>query len=309
MKILVTGGTGFVGQAVLRQLNAEGHAIRLLARRLDTERARAAVDRYGAELFEGDVLTGSCLEPACADMDAVVHLIGIITEFGPQTFENVHARGTRNLVDAARSAGVRRFVHMSALGTRPGAASRYHQTKWSAEQSVRRGDMAWTIFRPSIIYGPGDAFVSLFVRLSRLSPVVPLMGSGQTRLQPVRVEEVATCFARALTEPRAAGQTYDLCGPVPLTLREIVDTILRVTGRRRLRLPLPFGWMRVQAAMLEGIYPALFHRPPPLSRDQLLMLQEDSVGQPEAAMELFGLSPVSFEAGLAAYLKTRAEFE
>jgi uncharacterized protein YbjT (DUF2867 family) len=306
MRILLTGGTGFVGRAVLHRLHAEGHVVRLLVRRPDSESARKALAPYGngVEPFRGDVLQDDTLAPACAGMDAVVHLVGIIAEHGSQTFENVHARGTRNLVDGARSEAVRKFVHMSALGTRPGAASRYHQTKWAAEQSVRRGDMAWTIFRPSIIYGPGDGFVSMFERISRYSPVVPLAGNGRSRLQPVRVEEVATCFVGALAEMWAVGQTYDLCGPTPLTLREIIETILRVTGRRRLLLPLPLGLMRLQAALLEGIHPLLFRGPPPLSRDQLVMLQEDNVGQPETAIEHFRLTPPSFEEGLAAYLKT-----
>jgi uncharacterized protein YbjT (DUF2867 family) len=207
MRILVTGGTGFVGRAVLGQLHAEGHAVRLLVRHPGSAASRAAAELYGVDLHAGDVLQESTLAPACLGMDAVVHLVGIIAEYGTQSFENVHAKGTRNLVNAARSEGVRKFVHMSALGTRPGAASRYHQTKWAAEQSVRRGDMAWTIFRPSIIYGPGDGLVSMFERISRYSPVVPLVGSGRSQLQPVRVEEVATCFVRALAGPRAIAQT------------------------------------------------------------------------------------------------------
>ena len=306
MKVLLTGGSGFVGRAVLTQLRAAGHGVRLLIRRPDTAGARALAERFGVDLFRGDVLGDDLLAPACAGMDAVVHLVGIIAEYGVQTFENLHARATRHLVEAARSAGVRRFIHMSALGTRPGAAARYHQTKWSAEQSVRRSDLEWTIFRPSIIYGPGDGFVSLFERMTRWSPVLPLMGGGRMRLQPVPVTDVATCFARALTDRDAVGRTYDLCGPIPLTLREILQAVLRVTGRRRLLLPLPLGAMRVQAALLEMTCPALFRRPPPLSRDQLLMLQEDNVGDPEPASLQFGLTPVAFEVGLAAYLKTRA---
>ncbi len=309
MRVLVTGGTGFVGQAVVRELCALGHAVRLLVRRAGSERARAAVDQYGVQLCQGDILADGSLPAACANMDGVAHLVGIIAEAGQQTFENVHARGTRNIVDAARAAGVRRLVHMSALGTRPGAAARYHQSKWSAEQSVRRSDMPWTIFRPSIIYGPGDRFVTLFARMSRFSPVLPLIGGGRNRLQPVRVEDVASCFAQALTHPHAVGQTYDLCGPTALTLRQVLDTIMRVTGRRRLQLPLPFSWMRLQAIVLEALFAGLFHRPPPLSRDQLLLLQEDNVGQAEPALEQFRLSPVPFEAGLAAFLKTPGESE
>jgi NADH dehydrogenase len=305
MKILVTGGTGFVGQATLRQLHADGHRLRLLVRRPDSESARLAETGLDAHLSAGDILDENSLAPACAGMDAVVHLVGIISEYGTQTFENIHARGTRNLIAAAQAQGVRRFVHMSALGTRPGAASAYHQTKWSAEQSVRRADMAWTILRPSIIYGPGDGFVGLFERISRYSPVVPLAGGGRARLQPVRVEDVAAAFAAALLERRAVGQTYDLCGPVPLTLREIVCTILRVTGRRRLMVGVPLGVMRLQAALLEGLSTALLRRPSPLTQDQLLMLKEDNVGNPQVAVDELGLKPVSFEAGLGAYLRRR----
>lgn len=307
MKVLVTGGTGFVGRHVVRRLHVDGHSIRLLVRNTHAPSALKAVEQYGVELCPGDILQESSLAPACASVDAVVHLIGIIAEQGNQTFENVHARGTRNLVAAARSEGVRKFVHMSALGTRPGAASRYHQTKWAAEQTVRRSDMAWVIFRPSIIYGPGDGFVSLFERMSRYSPVIPLIGGGHSKLQPVRVEEVAECFAQALVEFWSADHTYDLCGPKPLTLREVIETVLRVMSRRRLLLTLPVSWMRFPATILETVHPALFGQPAPLSRDQLVMLQEDNVGQPEAAVEQFRLTPPSFEQGLAAYLKTRAE--
>lgn len=303
MKVLVTGGGGFVGRAVLNQLHAHGHAIRLLVRHPDAERARAAVKRHGVELSVGDVVAGGSLPAACAGVDAVVHLVGIIAEIGQQTFENVHARGTRNIVEAARTAGVQRFVHMSALGTRPGAASRYHQTKWSAEQTVRRSDLKWTIFRPSVVYGPGDGFVNLFVRISRFSPVLPLIGSGRTLLQPIRVEDVGKAFAQALAEPKTIRQTYDLCGPDRLTLREILGTIQRVTGRRRLCLPIPMALMRLQAAVLEGFYPACLRRPPPLSRDQLLMLEEDNTGEPQVAAELFGLDQVHFEDGIATYLR------
>jgi NADH dehydrogenase len=309
MKVLVTGGTGFVGQAVVRRLCASGHRVRLLVRRPESPSARALADAEGAELRSGDVLDAQALVAACAGMDAVVHLVGIIAESGAQTFENIHAGGTRTVVEAARAGAVHRFVHMSALGTRPGAASRYHQTKWLAEQSVRRGGMAWTIFRPSIIYGPGDGFVSLFERLSRYSPVVPLVGNGQNRLQPVPVEDVANCFALALAEPRAVDQTFDLCGPDPLTLRQILETILRVTGRRRLIIPLPLSLLRVQAALLEGLYPGLLRRPAPLSRDQLLMLEEDNVGDPRAAMDVFGLRAIPFADGLAACVRTRAARE
>ena len=181
-------------------------------------------------------------------MEAVIHLVGIISEVGESTFENVHQRGTRNILAAAQQAGVRRFVHMSALGTRPNAASRYHQTKWAAEELVRHSGLDFTIFRPSLIYGPQDQFINLFARIIRLSPVVPLLGSPRARFQPVSVEAVAAAFVRSLGEPKSSGQTYDLCGPEALTLSEIVDQILAVLQRKRLKLQVPLGLARCQAA-------------------------------------------------------------
>ena len=140
MKVLVTGATGFVGREIVRQLRAAGHTIRILARNPRSPAAQEAVSRWEVEVYPGDVLEAASLEVALAGVDAVIHLVGIISELGNSTFENVHVGGTRNLVAAAQQAGVRRFVHMSALGSRPKAASRYHQSKWAAEELVGRAD-------------------------------------------------------------------------------------------------------------------------------------------------------------------------
>lgn len=298
MKVLLTGGTGFVGQAIVARLQAAGHATRVLARRPTSPRSQALASRFAVDLAAGDVLEPPSLGPALAGVDAVIHLVGIISEAGRNTFDNAHRVATENLVRAAETAGVRRYVHMSALGTRPNAVSRYHQTKWMAEEFVRASPLAWTIFRPSLIYGPGDHFVNLFARLSRWSPVLPIFGTGRARLQPVAVEAVAIAFVRALSEPQAVGQTYDLCGPTSLTFEEVLDTILASLGRRRMKLRLPMRLMRVPAALLEFLMPRLLGRAPPLNRDQLAMLAEDNVGNPQPAQHLFDLPVESFRAGL-----------
>ena len=302
MKVLLTGATGFVGQEILRQLHGAGHSSRILARDPKSPRAQQLARSYSAEVHSGDILDASSLPEALAGAEAVIHLVGIISEAGRQTFERVHTQGTENVVKAAQRARVNRFVHMSALGTRANAVSRYHQSKWAAEEIVRQSGSGWTIFRPSIVYGPGDGFVNLFAQMSRISPVLPVVGTGRSKFQPVRVEDVAACFVKALSEPRSVGQTYDVCGNEVFSLEEIIDLIMETTGRKRFKLHLPLWLTRIQAALMEFVFPRLLGKAPPLNRDQLLMLQEDNVGDPQPAMELFGLKPRSFREGIMVYL-------
>lgn len=302
MQVAVTGATGFVGREVVRHLCEAGHSVRAVVRRASSRSSGDLTRQYRVALVEGDVINGGSLAGAFDGVAAVIHLVGIISEVGNTTFENAHTRGTSNALEASKKAGVGRFVHMSALGTRPGAASRYHQTKWQAEELVRNSGLDYTIFRPSLIYGPEDHFVNLFANMARWSPVLPVIGNGLTRFQPVGVEPVALAFSRALTVDVAVGKTFDLAGPERMTFLELLDTILRVLGKRRVKVKLPLPVVRTQAALLELIYPTLLGKAPPLNRDQITMLREDNVGEDKPANDLFGLRHLPFARGIAAYL-------
>ena len=301
MRVLITGATGFVGRAVCEAVVREGHSVRRMAR---GSRSHSLEPQNSAmEWVRGSVLSPNDLRQGMQGCDAVIHLVGIIGEIGDQTFERVHLEGTRRVLEAALTSGVRRIVHMSALGTRPEAASRYHQTKWAAEEAVRSSGLDWTVFRPSLIYGPGDGFVNLFAGMSRWSPVLPVIGRGTSLLQPVSVDCVARAFARALDSKAAVHQTYDLCGFDRLNLPQILQTLLQITRRRRIivRIPRALAWY--PTAVLEWVFPRVLRRPAPLSRDQILMLEEDNIGNPEAAERDFQIPSVPFAEGVGAFLR------
>lgn len=302
MRVLVTGATGFVGRAIVAGLAGQGHEARCLVRRPGSAAAIRLGRQAGVELVAGDLLGDRNLSAIARGCDAVIHLVGIIAEVGRNTFERAHVEATRSMVDWAVAGGANRFIHMSALGTRPNAVSRYHITKWAAEEAVRASPLEWTIFRPSLIHGPEDDFVNRFARLSAVAPLMPIIGPGTHRLQPVHVNAVAGCFVRALDTPCSVRQTYDLCGDDRLTFDELLDGILAALGRRRLKLHLPVGLAMMMAAVMESLWPRLLNRPPPLNRDQVVMLQEDNIGNPRPAREAFSFGPDSFAESLRTYL-------
>jgi NADH dehydrogenase len=295
MRVLITGASGFVGRAVTEAVVRRGHAVRGLVR-------RPPARGVPGEWFAGSVCSGEDLRRAMAGCDAVIHLVGIIGEVGDQTFDRVHRQGTQRVVEACSAAGVRRLIHMSALGTRSGAISGYHRSKWAAEQVVRESGLDWTVFRPSVIYGPGDGFVNLFVRMSRWSPVLPVIGRADALLQPVPVDAVAGAFAAALDSEVSVRKTYDLCGPEPMTLGTILRILLEVAHRRRWIVRIPTSLARIQAILLERIHPLLLRRAAPLTRDQILMLQEDNVGDPLPAERDLSVRTVPFREGLRRFL-------
>ena len=294
--IVITGATGFVGEEVVKQVRAAGYPVRAIVR--EPQRARWLAEKYGVELFHGNVLYAPAIEGAMQDAKCVIHLVGIIHEWKENTFERTHAQATKNVIDEAKKAGAKRFVHMSALGTRENARSRYHQTKWAGEEHVRKSGLAWTIFRPSFIYGPRDKSINVFAKLIRRLPFVPVLGPGTTKIQPISVENVAKAFVGAARNDESIGKTYDLCGPEAFTWNELYDKLQAILGTRKPKLHLPLPVARLQASVFERVLSN-----PPFTRDQLLMLQEENVGDPKPATKDFLLQQETFEEGVSRYLK------
>ena len=304
MKILVTGGTGFVGTHVVNALLREGHAVAVLARR-----AESARNRYNrpVEVVAGDVLDAGSVARACAGREAVVHLVGIIWEKGAQTFDRMHREAVENVLAAARGTGIRRFIHMSAMGSSEDSPSSYGRTKAAGEKAVRESGLAWTVFRPSIIFGPGDGFVSLLAALVRSNPMfIPVIGPGTTRFMPVSVYDVARVFREALEKPDSAGKAFEVGGPQTFTLNEIYREIAAAVGKPRKPLVhFPIWWGRFLAGRFEWLARKGWIDAPPLTRDQLRSLERDNAA--EAAdiartLAVFGGPWREFRPGIREYL-------
>lgn len=303
-RVLVTGGSGFVGTEIVCQLAAAGYQPSCLAR--DPEKI---VQRTGGgdaiRVVRGDMFDAAAMNAAAAGCMAAIHLIGIIREDHRrgQTFERIHVEATAAVLEACRTAGIRRYLHMSALGTRPNAVSRYHQTKWTAEEKVRAADLDWTVFRPSLIHGPGGEFMQMmrFFCTSRLQPFMPYFGSGRARTQPISVQDVASIFVRTLSMPETIGQSYDLCGPEAFTWPALYDACaMALVGHRRLKISVPVPVAKILASTVMPLAPARLV-PYKFNVGQVQMSQEDNVCDPDRIERTFGLKLRRFHEELTRY--------
>jgi len=290
--VLVTGASGFVGQQVVRALIDRGHTVVALTHHAELPKSMRG--QVGVTGVQGDVGKPETLRAAMSGIDTVIHLVGIIREFPGQgiTFQKLHHEATVNVVDAAKAAGLRRYIHMSALGTRADAKSGYHQTKWTAEEYVRASGLDFTIFRPSLIYGIGDGFTSTMVPLAK-APFFPVIAGGQTKAQPIAIADVAAGFAKAIDMPQTIGQTYDVTGPETFTYKEIYRHIAEALGRPFRPLNIPVWAVTPQAMLLQ--YQPWF----PLTMNQLTMLAENNTGDQETYAQVFGIDRTRFVEGLA----------
>jgi uncharacterized protein YbjT (DUF2867 family) len=279
--ILITGGTGFIGSRLVARLALEGKPVRVAARGV---RSSSLPD--GVETVTADVVSGDGLERALEGVERVAHLVAIIVERRPLTFDAVIRGGTERLVEAARAAGVRKIVYVSAIGADPDPRFPYWAAKWGAEQAVIGSGLTYTILRPSIVFGPGDDFFNRLAGLVRWNPVVPIAGDGKTRFQPIWVEDLVTCIVACLGEGVHDGQIIEVGGPEHLTYEEMLDTVRRELGVRRLKVHVPLPMVRLVAGAMEALLPR-----PLVTRQQLAMLAKDNATETDAVLRQFGFTP------------------
>ncbi len=290
--VAVLGGSGFVGRHVCHALAAEGYRVRVATR--DRERAKKQLILLPtAEVAVVDVHEPEQLAEFVRGADAVVNLVGVLHQGrGERSFQAAHSDLARNVVAACRERGVRRLLHMSSLGAGEQAPSVYQRTKGAAETIVRDSGLGWTLFRPSVIFGHDDNFLNLFAQALKLLPVM-VLGSPNTRFQPVFVEDVAAAFVKGLADLGSHGKSYDLCGPRVYTLRELVQFTAAATGRRRPIIGLNDTLSYCQAFVMEWMPVKL------LTRDNYHSMKVDSVCDCPFP---FGITPAALEAVAPAWL-------
>lgn len=300
--VTVFGGSGFIGRHVIRALAKRDFRIRAAVRRPDLAGHLQPLGRVGQIMpMQANVRYAESVAAAARDAQVVVNLVGILAESGAQTFNAVQAEGAAAIAQAAAAEGAR-LVHVSAIGANEYSESGYARTKAAGEKAVFAAVPSATVFRPSVVFGPDDQFTNRFAALGRMLPVLPLIGGGTTKLQPVFVGDVATAIADAIEGKARPGSTYELGGPEELTLRQLQEYVLKTIERRRLLVPLPFPLAKLQAMFLQ-------YAPGPLklTPDQVELLRSDNVVSQVAkdaglTLQGLGIAPASLESIAPSYL-------
>ncbi|UFZ02121.1 complex I NDUFA9 subunit family protein [Bradyrhizobium ontarionense] len=300
--VTVFGGSGFVGRNVVRALAKRDYRIRVAVRRPELAGHLQPLGRVGQiHTVQANLRYPESVAAALRDSHVAINLVGILTESGAQTFDAVQGEGAATVAKAAAAAGAR-LVHVSAIGADAESASSYARAKAAGEAAALAAVPEAVIMRPSVVFGPEDQFTNRFAGLARIAPFLPLIGGGETRMQPVYVGDVATAVADAVEGKARAGATYELGGPEVLSFREILKIILDITDRNRALLPLPFGLAKLQAAILQ-----FAPGPLKLTPDQVELLRHDNVVSEAAkaaglTLQGLGITPDSLEAVAPQYL-------
>ncbi|MBP5857963.1 complex I NDUFA9 subunit family protein [Marivibrio halodurans] len=296
--VTIFGGSGFIGRQIVRELARLGCQIRVAVR--DPHGAlplKPCGDVGQITPIQANVASERQVKAACEGADAVINLVGILHEKGGRGFEAMHVQAARRIAEAAKAGGAGRFVQMSALGASTESPARYAQSKARGEAAVREVVPDAVVLRPSVVFGPEDNFFNRFAQLMRFSPIMPLIGGGQQKFQPVYVGDVADALRMATLERAMAGETYELGGPNIYSFQELLELIMAETDRHVGLVPLPFELARLQAALLE-LLPV-----PPLTRDQVELLRADNIctGRHPGLRDL-GIAPTAPELILPSYL-------
>ena len=297
-RVAILGGAGFIGRYLVKRLAERGDVLTVGGRRAASAKYLKLKGDVGQVGLVNIAIDDEALLPAfVANNDAVINLVGILHESGGQRFDRVHHVGPARLARLAREAGVARFVHISAIGADPRSTSAYARTKAAGEEAVRDAFPTATILRPSVVFGPEDQFFNRLAALAMISPVVPVIGGGETRFQPVYVGDVADAAVHCLDDSTTAGRTYELGGPKIYSLRALTELLLAEIHRKRYLLDLPFGLASLQARLM-SLLPN-----PPLTPDQVEMLKRDNVVSSGAlTLATLGITPTPVEAILPTYL-------
>ncbi len=297
-RVAILGGAGFIGRYLVKRLAERGDVLTVGGRRAASAKYLKLKGDVGQVGLVNIAIDDEALLPAfVANNDAVINLVGILHESGGQRFDRVHHVGPARLARLAREAGVARFVHISAIGADPRSTSAYARTKAAGEEAVRDAFPTATILRPSVVFGPEDQFFNRLAALAMISPVVPVIGGGETRFQPVYVGNVADAVVRVIDDSTTAGRTYELGGPKVYSLRALTELLLAEIHRRRYLLDLPFGLASLQARLM-SLLPN-----PPLTPDQVEMLKRDNIVSSGAlTLATLGITPTPVEAILPTYL-------
>lgn len=296
--VTVFGGSGFIGRYVVRNLAQAGWQVRVAIRRPDEALFLKTAGSVGQVTpVAANIRNDASVRAACAGAEAVVNLVGILYEGGRQKFDAVQGEGAGRVAAAAKAAGARRLVQISAIGADANSDSGYARSKARGEANAAAAFPGATILRPSIVFGPEDDFFNRFAKMAMISPALPLIGGGTTRFQPVYVGDVAMAVMKVLEDDATAGRTYELAGPRIYTFRDLLKLMLSEIGRARALVPLPFALASLKAAFLQ-LLPV-----PPLTVDQVRLLKRDNVagGNAPGLAEL-GIQPVAVEAMLPTYL-------
>jgi NADH dehydrogenase len=284
--ILVTGANGYVGRHLVARLAAQAEPVRGLVRRAD---ARLPA---GVEAVRGDVTGAATLAAALDAVETVIHAAAITGDRKEPyrgAYDRVNRQGTENLVAAARKAGVKRLVAMSGLGCRPATPGSYMATRWGMEEAVRNGGIPFVILQPSVLFGPHAPFVSALANLARRSPVLPALGGGGTRFQPLWIEDLVTCLVASIAKDDLLGTAHPLGGAEILTFKEILGVIASAIGRRRLVVPLPLAVARLQARVMVAMLPN-----PPLTPAAIELFSFDNATDLDSVERRFGFQPKGF---------------